>query len=315
MEGDMRTREPLPDPKEEEEEQQPAQPPLLPSSLIIYLMWEFSVGLYMINIWPNSLLLAAVYGVVESASTAFLGPSIGQWLDRLTYVKVLQLWLWTQNLSLWLLGCSGRITVLLKLKHTNLAAFITIVALTNISGAVGVLSTLAGSILIEESALRESNQKRTSKIAERSAGRVHLLVKGFGTLMTVALQWEGIPAYFIGIARGISAAIGIAATFVYPILQSHISTLRTGLWSIWSQVLLRSHFSSKLLLLADHYLCELCCIFANGGVATSRLGLWMFDLSVTQQMQDGVPESDRCVVGGVQNSLQSYLDLMAYVME
>lgn len=51
-------------------------------------MWEFSVGLYMINIWPNSLLLAAVYGVVESASTAFLGPSIGQWLDRLTYVKV-----------------------------------------------------------------------------------------------------------------------------------------------------------------------------------------------------------------------------------
>ena len=34
----MRTREPLPDPKEEEEEeQQPAQPPLLPSSLIIYL--------------------------------------------------------------------------------------------------------------------------------------------------------------------------------------------------------------------------------------------------------------------------------------
>ena len=54
--------------------------------------------------------------------------------------------------------------------------------------------------------------------------------------MTVALQWEGIPAYVIGIARGISAAIGIAATFVYPILQSHISTLRTGLWSIWSQV-------------------------------------------------------------------------------
>ena len=51
-------------------------------------MWEFSVGLYMINIWPNSLLLAAVYGVVETASTAFLGPSIGQWLGRLTYVKV-----------------------------------------------------------------------------------------------------------------------------------------------------------------------------------------------------------------------------------
>lgn len=54
--------------------------------------------------------------------------------------------------------------------------------------------------------------------------------------MTAALEWEGIPAYVIGIARGISATIGIGATVVYPILQSRILTLRTGLWSVWSQV-------------------------------------------------------------------------------
>lgn len=51
--------------------------------------------------------------------------------------------------------------------------------------------------------------------------------------MTATLEWEGIPTYIIGIARGISATIGIAATVLYPILQSRISTLRTGLWSIW----------------------------------------------------------------------------------
>lgn len=54
-------------------------------------MWEFSVGLYMISIWPESLLLAAVYGVVESSSTALLGPIIGEWVDKLTYLKVLTL--------------------------------------------------------------------------------------------------------------------------------------------------------------------------------------------------------------------------------
>lgn len=54
--------------------------------------------------------------------------------------------------------------------------------------------------------------------------------------MTATLEWEGIPAYVIGLARGISALIGIAATIVYPLLQSHISSIRTGLWSIWSQV-------------------------------------------------------------------------------
>lgn len=51
-------------------------------------MWEFSVGLYMISLWPDSLLFAAVYGAVESASIAFSGPVVGQWVDRLTYVQV-----------------------------------------------------------------------------------------------------------------------------------------------------------------------------------------------------------------------------------
>ena len=54
--------------------------------------------------------------------------------------------------------------------------------------------------------------------------------------MTATLEWKGIPAYFIGIARGISAIVGIAATILYPILHSRISTLRTGLWSVWTQV-------------------------------------------------------------------------------
>ncbi|GMP86048.1 hypothetical protein CsSME_00038989 [Camellia sinensis var. sinensis] len=139
---------------------------------------------------------------------------------------------------------------------------------------------------------------------------LYFTVLSFGTLMTATLEWEGIPAYVIGIARGVSATVGIAATFLYPILQSRISTLRTGLWSIWSQ-----------------WICLLVCVASiwvqnklvsayvlMGGVAASRLGLWMFDLSVIQQMQDQVPESDRIVVGSVQNSLQSVLDLMTYVM-
>lgn len=53
-------------------------------------MWEFSVGLYMIDVWPDSLLLAAAYGVVESASTALFGPLVGQWVDKLTYKKVFE---------------------------------------------------------------------------------------------------------------------------------------------------------------------------------------------------------------------------------
>jgi len=64
--------------------------------------------------------------------------------------------------------------------------------------------------------------------------------------MTATLEWEGIPAYVIGMARGISAVIGIAATVLYPILEYHISAIRTGLWSIWSQV--QSHKWFKIAL-------------------------------------------------------------------
>ncbi|RDX61926.1 Solute carrier family 40 member 2, partial [Mucuna pruriens] len=367
-----------------------------PSSLINHLyighflarwsarMWEFSVGLYMINIWPDSLLYAAIYGAIESASIALFGPIIGRWVDKLSYVKVLQLWLVTQNLSFVVAGATVvSLLVNSSLKFTNFPVFISLVLIINICGGIGVLSTLAGqppelltkmnsvtrridlsckllapvitgfiisfvslkasaitlalwntvSVWVEYwlftsvyngiPALAQSSQRRmarlsqsdqernnptleedsllsvtggTSELANRkcskklsqkiseipyiAAWRVYLkqevalpglalallffTVLSFGTLMTATLEWEGIPAYVIGLGRGISAVIGIAATLVYPVLQSHISSIRTGLWSVWSQ--------------------------------------------------DLVPESDRLIVGGVQNSLQSLMDLLAYVM-
>ncbi|KAG2380614.1 Solute carrier family 40 member 1 Ferroportin-1 Iron-regulated transporter [Vigna angularis] len=362
-------------------------------------MWEFSVGLYMINIWPESLLYAAIYGAVESASIAVCGPIIGRWVDKLSSLKVLQLWLVTQNLSFVIAGAS--VVALLihsSLKFTHFSIFMLLVLLINVCGGIGVLSTLAGTILIEREwlsvisedqppelltkmnsltrridlcckllapvitgfiisfvslkasaitlalwntvsvwveywlftsvyegipALGQSSQKRMArylqcdqemnnltseedsllpvtecrseladrkwnkKISEKiseipyiAAWRVYLqqevalpglalallffTVLSFGTLMTATLEWEGIPAYVIGLGRGINAVIGIAATVVYPVLQSRISTVRTGLWSIWSQ--------------------------------------------------DLVTESDRLIVGGVQNSLQSLMELLAYIM-
>ncbi|KAK3444928.1 hypothetical protein EUGRSUZ_A00632 [Eucalyptus grandis] len=351
-----------------------AQQPSFPSFLTKYLysghflarwgarMWEFSVGLYMISIWPDSLLLAAVYGVVESGSIFLLGSTIGEWVDKLSYVKVLQLWLMTQNFSFVVAGATvfGMLAYS-DLKSTNPGLFIVLIVVTNLSGAMGMLSTLAGTILIEREwvvvmsegqppglltqmnsvirridlicklfapvvsgfiisfislkvsamtlailnatcvwleywffmsvykgipALVERNLRRTlrpspvdllessliqngdpesaesshkqnfrekiSKIPFVCAWKVYLeqevvipgvslallyfTVLSFGSLMTATLEWEGVPAFVIGIARGISATIGIAATLVYPVLQSRISTLRTGLWSCWSQV-------------------------------------------------------------------------------
>ncbi|KAL6841684.1 hypothetical protein ACP4OV_028513 [Aristida adscensionis] len=404
-------------------------------------MWEFSVGLYMIRIWPGSLLFTAIYGVVESSSVAVFGPMVGTLVDKLTYLQVLGLWLVVQSLSFIVAGVS--VTALLvydDLKTTSFPVFMALVVVTNVSGALAALSTLAGTILIEREwvvvistgqppavltginavvrridlsckllapvfsglvisfasaqasaaalalwnvasvgveywlfvsvyhgvpALAENARLRaTDDDAEATAAALlspspsssiaapaetalewrtrltqqlsiipcweswvvylrqdvalpgialaflYFTVLSFGTLMTATLDWKGIPAYVISLARGFSAVVGIGATVVYPAAHARVSTLRTGLWSVWAQ-----------------WCCLLVCvasIWAGGdlasawmlmaGVAASRLGLWMFDLAVMQLMQDGVPEHERCVVGGVQNSLQSVFDLLTYIM-
>ncbi|KAI3931735.1 hypothetical protein MKW92_043537 [Papaver armeniacum] len=411
-------------------------------------MWGFSVGLYMINIWPDSLLLAAVYGLVEAASTALFGPIIGKLVDGHTYVQVLRLWLLAQSLSFIVAGAT--VTSLLVypgLRFTGFAMFVSLVVLTNVSGAVGDLSTLAGTILVERewvvvitageppeiltkmnsvirridlscklfapvasgfiisfaslkacavtfalwnilsvwlqywllksvydgtTALTENDVRRQARfeqigqeegsssiltdnsilpshegsnsVSEAEHSWIHnvierlskvaffdawivylkqdvllpgialsllyLTVLSFGTLMTATLEWKGIPAYVIGIMRGINAAVGIAATFSYPLLRSSNSTLRTGLWSIWMQ------WSFLLVCAASVWVknSNISAWMLMCGVVASRLGLWMFDLSVMQQMQDQVPDTDRCIVGGVQDSLQSILSLLSYVM-
>ncbi|KAK4268495.1 hypothetical protein QN277_025147 [Acacia crassicarpa] len=409
-------------------------------------MWEFSVGLYMINIWPESLLFAALYGALESGSTAFFGPLVGRLVDKLPYVQVLRLWLVMQNISFIIAGITVvALLVYPSLRFSNFPFFVLLVLITDICGAIGVLSTLAGSILIEREwlvvisegqppelltqmnsvtrridltckllapaitgfiisfvslkasaitlavwntisvwvgywlftsvyngipSLGQSSTRRMARFSTSNQEKVEpcsfegdsltshsgetsglkegewskkivdwileipyiavwkvylqqevvlpgialallfFTVLSFGTLMTATLEWGGIPAYVIGIARGVSAVIGIAATVVYPVLQSRISTIRTGLWSIWSQ------WTCLLPCIASIWIQNgvLAAYVLMGGVAVSRLGLWMVDLSVLQQMQDLVPESDRLVVGGVQSSLQSSMDLLAYVM-
>ncbi|XP_068101032.1 ferroportin [Hyperolius riggenbachi] len=50
------------------------------------------------------------------------------------------------------------------------------------------------------------------------------------------------------------------------------------------------------------------------GVIAARVGLWAFDLTVTQLLQENVIESERGVINGVQNSMNYLLDLLHFIM-
>nr|XP_039252339.1 solute carrier family 40 member 1-like [Styela clava] len=52
----------------------------------------------------------------------------------------------------------------------------------------------------------------------------------------------------------------------------------------------------------------------TAGIVLARIGLWGFDLAVTQLFQQHVPEQERGVVGGVQSSLNYLMDLMHFIL-
>ena len=50
------------------------------------------------------------------------------------------------------------------------------------------------------------------------------------------------------------------------------------------------------------------------GVTGARFGLWMFDLAVSQLIQEKVPTKERGVVSGVMNAMNSNMDMLHYVL-
>ncbi|CAK9262180.1 unnamed protein product [Sphagnum jensenii] len=414
-------------------------------------MWEFAVSLFMLHVWPNSLLLVAVYGLVEAASVAAFGVVIGELVDKFPRLKVVQIALGVQNGSI----VVAAVATVILLLHPGavlggFGAFVTLVILVNTFGAFGALSGLAMDVVVERDwvvviaeqapgsltrinsvmrridlsckllapvavgflmsyasmlasavliavwnvssvgleygllyivytavpILQQKSPSRNTKLESPDAEELainleakeiemhstaqeaqvqtevgnlstdecitlegtlqHLpIIKGwltymrqeamlaglalallyftvlsFGSFMTAVLDWRGVPPYVLGLARAVAALVGILATVVYPSVHARLQTVRTGVWSIWLQCSLLSICVASTWVQSP----RVASIMLIAGVAASRLGLWMFDLSVTQLMQESVPEAERGVVGGVQKSLQSLMDMLTYVV-
>lgn len=67
-------------------------------------MWHFAVSVFLVELYGNSLLLTAVYGLVVAGSVLVLGAIIGDWVDKNARLKVAQTALVIQNVSVILCG-------------------------------------------------------------------------------------------------------------------------------------------------------------------------------------------------------------------
>uniref|UniRef100_A0A7S2K5D9 Solute carrier family 40 member n=1 Tax=Leptocylindrus danicus TaxID=163516 RepID=A0A7S2K5D9_9STRA len=139
---------------------------------------------------------------------------------------------------------------------------------------------------------------------------LYLNILTFGSIMTAYLVFRGVRMDVIGTLRGISCAIGLLGTVAFHFSAARISLEATGLWAIILQFICLS-VSYYSLFVTDNYWSLFMLI---SGVCASRIGLWVFDISISQLMQEMVAEEVRGVVGGVQNSLNAMLGLLAYAL-
>ena len=126
-------------------------------------------------------------------------------------------------------------------------------------------------------------------------------------IMTAYLLSQHVKLELVGILRSVASAIGLLGTFVYQFSASRLTLETTGMWSVALQ------FGCLLVCQASLYVGGMSGVaLLVGGVCTSRVGLWVFDIAVTQMQQQEIPEHARGVIGGVQQALNAFFNLLSF---
>lgn len=130
--------------------------------------------------------------------------------------------------------------------------------------------------------------KHPAFLASFALSLLYFTVLSFSGQMITYLISVGYTSYHVGIARVGSSIFEISATWAAPYLMKKIGTVRAGIWSLaWQMTCLAGalgwYFSDF------HGLGNNSIFAATGlavGVALSRMGLWGYDLSAQNIIQD-----------------------------
>ena len=181
---------------------------------------------------------------------------------------------------------------------------------------------------------------------------LYLTVLGFSTITVGYAYSQSLREVYVSVFFGTGAVCGILGTLVFPFIRHRVGLVKTGLFgfafqcsmllfcvaSIWSPgspsslkhpsryftgsvnstiingYLLSNSNSTTIQSTTVNRQSFTSIILLMVGVVLSRSGLWISDLTITQLQQENIPEQERGVVGGVQSSFNSILDLLQYVL-
>eukprot|EP00930_Biecheleria_cincta_P000768 TRINITY_DN10185_c0_g1_i1.p1 TRINITY_DN10185_c0_g1~~TRINITY_DN10185_c0_g1_i1.p1 ORF type:complete len:470 (-),score=81.54 TRINITY_DN10185_c0_g1_i1:410-1819(-) len=145
---------------------------------------------------------------------------------------------------------------------------------------------------------------------------LHFTVLSFGQVMTAYVMTLGIDAWIVAFYRSLGEIFGVTATVLAPRIVARWGAASSATIFIWMQVAMLVPATVGASSWARSNLSPACAsALLVGGVGTSRLGLWGFDLSVTQLLQERVvPDSALAFVSGLQHSFESTFGACASIM-
>ncbi|KAG0082482.1 hypothetical protein BGZ93_000230 [Podila epicladia] len=145
-----------------------------------------------------------------------------------------------------------------------------------------------------------------------SIGMLYINVLSFGGPMTSYLVLIGYSSGLLGIMKAVAGVIGVAGTFVQPLLSKTFGNMRAGLWSVWQLALM---LVLVVLALSNQLGSRTATsILLFGGMAASRLGLWIFDITESLILQEYTAAEHITSITGWQYSVCNLFDLLQFVL-
>ncbi|KAK0474207.1 iron transporter [Armillaria novae-zelandiae] len=148
---------------------------------------------------------------------------------------------------------------------------------------------------------------------------IYLTVLSFdGTFLSYLKAAGGWNDPFIAGMRAICTVTGLIGTILLPYVERKIGLIRSGAWSIWSEVITLVPTVLALYIgvpkgIGHGPVYNSTMLF--GGMALSRVGLWMFDLAQLQILQEALEHHPRRnTLTALQYSLMNTFDMLKYVL-
>lgn len=156
--------------------------------------------------------------------------------------------------------------------------------------------------------------QQASVLASLSLAVLHLTVLSFGILMTAYLKWLGLSEAKLSLYRGAAALTGVMGAKAFPYLHGRYGLRISGFLS-------NAFFLTCILLGALPDIGNLIFPISSsirfnflvGAIAVSRFGLWVFDLSVSQIIQEWVDETQLGRVSAFQQLLENAFTVVIFI--